>query len=59
MRIRLEECVPQPRRHELPEHDVKTVGEMGWSGVKNGRLLQLLEQNGLEVLVTADRNIRY
>jgi hypothetical protein len=41
MRVLLDECVPRALRKELPGHEVKTVAEAGWAGVKNGELLQL------------------
>ena len=54
MRILLDECVPRRLRWELPGHDVRTVPEMGWSGKKNGELLQLTTASGFEVLMTVD-----
>lgn len=59
MRILLDECVPRRLRRELARHDVRTVPEMGWSGKKNGELLQLLAGQGFEVLLTVDQNLRY
>lgn len=59
MRILLDECVPRRLRRGFPSHDVHTVSEMGWSGKKNGELLQLMTGQGFEVLVTVDQNIRY
>jgi hypothetical protein len=41
MRVLLDECVPRALRKELLGHEVKTVAEAGWAGVKNGELLQL------------------
>ena len=32
---------------------------MGWSGLKNGDLIAAAEAGGFEILVTADRSIRY
>jgi hypothetical protein len=32
---------------------------MGWSGKKNGELLQLLAGQGFDVLLTVDQSIRY
>ena len=40
MRVLLDECVPKRLRTELTAHTVRTDAEMGWSGVKNGELLQ-------------------
>jgi predicted nuclease of predicted toxin-antitoxin system len=59
MRILLDECVPRRLRRRFPSHDVRTVPEMGWSGKKNGELLQLMNGQGFEVLVTVDQNIRH
>jgi hypothetical protein len=36
MRVLLDECVPRALRNDLPGHEVKTVAELGWAGVKNG-----------------------
>ncbi len=59
MRILLDECVPRRLRRELPGHDVHTVPEMGWSGKKNGELLQLMARQSFEVLLTVDQSIRH
>lgn len=32
---------------------------MGWAGKKNGELLALMAADGFEVLLTADRNLRF
>ena len=58
MRVLLDECVPRGLRTELPGHEVKTVAEAGWAGVKNGALLQLAA-NHFDVLLTVDRNLEY
>ena|SRR5207244_314351 len=59
MRILLDECVPRPLRRELPGHDVRTVPEMGWSGKRNGELLQLMAAASFEAFVTVDQNLRH
>lgn len=59
MRVLLDECVPRPLRAELSGHDVTTVGEMGWSGKKNGELLKLMTAQGFNVLLTVDQSLRY
>jgi predicted nuclease of predicted toxin-antitoxin system len=58
MRVLLDECVPRGLREQLPGHEVKTVAESGWSGVKNGELLRLAAQR-YDVLITVDRNLEY
>ena len=39
-------------------HRVTTVMEQGWGGVKNGRLMALID-GSYDVFVTADKNLRY
>jgi hypothetical protein len=58
MRVLLDECVPRAQRAELPGHEVKTVAEAGWKGVKNGGLLRLAAKD-LDILLTVDRNLEY
>jgi hypothetical protein len=58
MRILLDESLPIELRDELPQHDVRSVREMGWSGVKNGNLLsRAIDQ--FDVFLTADQNLEY
>lgn len=42
-----------------PALEVKTAPEMGWAGISNGRLLDLAEQDGFDLMVTSDTNIRF
>ena len=58
MRLLLDESVPRRFRRTLPAHTVKTVVEMGWSGVKNGALLELAAVE-FEAFITVDRNLPY
>ncbi len=59
MRILLDECVPRPLRRALPDHDVRTVVEIGWAGKQNGELLRLLVAENFAVFLTTDQNLRY
>ena len=58
MRVLLDECVPRALRAELPGHEVATVAEAGWAGIKNGALLQLAATR-FDVLLTVDRSLEY
>ncbi|MCC7486359.1 MAG: DUF5615 family PIN-like protein [Burkholderiales bacterium] len=58
MRVLLDECFPRALRRELPDHEVRTVKEAGWAGVKNGELLRLAAGR-FDVLLTVDRNLEY
>ena len=59
MKILLDEDAPRQLRRYLPDHNVTTVQEMGWSGIKNGKLLDLAADDGYEILLTFDQNLRY
>ncbi len=54
----LDECVPRKLKSELPGHDVRTVTEMGWSGIKNGPLLRRAAQE-FDVFLTVDQGVEY
>ena len=58
MKILLDECVDARLAREITGHDVRTVPQMGWAGVKNGILLGLA-QASFDVLVTTDGNLEY
>ena len=58
MKVLLDECVPRKLRRELSEHEVLTVTERGWSGIKNGKLLALAEAE-FDVFLTVDQNLKY
>jgi hypothetical protein len=59
MRILLDECAPERLQREIADHDVRTVREMGWSGKKNGELIQLMIARGFDLLLTVDQNLRF
>ena len=58
MRILLDESLPIEVRSELAGHEVRTVREEGWSGLKNGELLARATDQ-FDVVLTADRNLQY
>ncbi|HEX9763870.1 MAG TPA: DUF5615 family PIN-like protein [Candidatus Acidoferrales bacterium] len=58
MRILLDECVPRRFRRELPEHEVRTVPEMGWASFENGALLAAASGK-FDVLITTDQRLSY
>ena len=58
MKLLLDECLDWRLRRDLSGHEVKTVQEMGWNGIKNGRLLALAQAD-FEVFITADRNLSF
>jgi predicted nuclease of predicted toxin-antitoxin system len=56
MRILLDECLPQQLRRDLVGHDVSTVKQMGWTGLRNGVLLARAA-GCFDVFLTVDRNL--
>ena len=59
MRVLFDQGTPAPLRLLLPQHDVVTAHERGWSQLKNGELLDSAEKEGFAVLVTTDANLKY
>ena len=57
MKILIDECLPRKLKNELPEHDVKTVPEAGWAGMKNGELLRAMADD-FDVFLTIDNNLQ-
>jgi hypothetical protein len=40
-------------------HEVFTVTQMKWNGIKNGKLLSLCVENNFDILLTIDKNMMY
>jgi hypothetical protein len=58
VKLLLDECIDRRLAKDLEGHDVKTVPQMGWAGIKNGELLTLAER-GFDVFLTVDRNLSF
>ena len=60
MKIVLDESVPQNLRLLIEGgHTVVTAWYQGWSGLKNGALLDAAETAGFDLFITADQEISY
>ena len=59
MRILFDQGTPVPLRRHLTGHVVDTVFERAWSTLSNGELPDVAEQEGYELLITTDQNLRY
>ena len=42
----------------LPARNIVSVQDMGWAGVKNGRLLKLVAVE-FDIFITSDKNLRH
>ena len=57
-RVLFDEDMPRQLRRDLPEFEIHTVQEEGWSSIQNGELLRRASET-FEVLVTADKNLQH
>jgi hypothetical protein len=58
MKLLLDECVTNYLKPEFAGHDVSTIDEAGFKGLKNGKLLEAAAGT-FEVLVTVDQSLRF
>jgi hypothetical protein len=58
VRIILDECVPRRFGALLIGHTVTTVPRAGWAGVKNGKLLSLIN-GAFDVFITLDKHLAW
>lgn len=59
MKLLLDECLPRKLKREFVGHEVFTIDEAGFKGLKNGELIQSASEAGFEVLVSVDKNIEH
>jgi predicted nuclease of predicted toxin-antitoxin system len=59
VKVLLDENLPHRLRNHLGSHEVFTVRYQGWSGLKNGELLQTAETDGFEVFLTGDQTMSH
>ncbi len=56
MRVLLDESLPRRLARHLASIDADSVFDRGWSGLKNGALLELAEKE-YDAFLTADQNL--
>jgi hypothetical protein len=59
MRLLLDENLPKRLKLDFTDHEIFTVRDMQWNGIKNGELLQLLIDNSFDALLTYDKNLQH
>ena len=59
MKVLLDECVDWRLGRVIVGHEVWSVQETGWSGIVNGALLRMASDNGFQIFITTDKNLRY
>ena len=58
MKILLDEGVPKVIQQRLTKLSISNVEDMGWRGIKNGALLDLMAGH-FQVLITADKSLPF
>lgn len=59
MRLLLDENLPKRLKQDFGEHEVFTVRDKSWNGIKNGELLKLLIAGHFDALLTFDKNLQH
>jgi hypothetical protein len=59
LKVLLDENMPHDLRRYLRQHETFTAAYLGWTGLKNGQLLDAAETGGFDVLITGDRTLQY
>ena len=59
VKIQFDHGTPAALRKHLGEHTVDRSAEKGWEILENGELIRRAEENGYDVIVTTDQNMRY
>ena len=60
MKILLDEGIDIRFKNSFPViHEVYTVKDMQWTGIKNGELIRLLAKNNFDCGIVVDKNIPY
>jgi hypothetical protein len=58
VRVLLDECIDRRFAKDIQGHEILTVPQAGWAGIKNGELLTRA-QTQFDVFVTVDRNLAF
>lgn len=59
MHVLLDEQLPRRLVLQIAGHDVRTVQQQGWAGLRNGDLLRRATEAGFEVFLTGDQNLQF
>lgn len=59
MKVLLDNNVNRKFAHLLTGHEVHHASQIGWGELENGMLVSAAEQQGFNVLITADKSMQY
>jgi len=57
--VLFDHSAPRGTKQALSSHQIAIAKDLGWDTLSNGELLAVAEEYGFDVLLTADKNIRY
>lgn len=58
MKILIDECIDRRLARDFIGYEIKTVPQMGWAGIKNGKLLAKASSE-FDVFLTVDQNLPF
>jgi hypothetical protein len=59
MKVLLDEQIDFRMKATLRGFSVQTLHDVGWIGLKNGALREMLNANGFDLFITADKNLPF
>jgi hypothetical protein len=59
LHLLFDQNVPAPLAKRLVGHRVETAADRGWEEISNGELISVVEAAEFNILLTADKNLRY
>ncbi len=59
-KVLLDENLPAKLKYRLQDVcEIYTVNEKGWNALENGDLINAMQNDGFEYLLTSDKNLQY
>ena len=59
-RILLDENLPKPLiKHFSINYKIDSVSDLNWQSKKNGELLEAMAREGIDILLTVDKNLQF
>ena len=59
-KVLLDENLPLKLKYRLQEVcEIYTVNDKGWNALENGDLINAMQDDGFDYLITSDRNLQY
>jgi len=59
IKLLIDENLPKRLNVDFPEKEIFIVSDKKWNSKKNGELLELMIDEGFDVLLTFDKNLQY